>query len=244
MICGGFWIGRRSLRNGSIIMDALLFCEFDDEASILKNILQYAGLDTRLIKHVSRAMESWPEKPADLIFINLTELRYLELVKQMRNHTMVPIVLLAEMLPEDAQVSLYESGVDLIVIKPYSVRLLLAKIRSLLRRTVGMPYFSLPTLKTGEINLDPGARSVQVLDGEMKKLTQLEFRLLYSLMTNVGHIIPTENIVEQVWGYQGEGNKDLVRGLVQRLRSKVEPDPANPKYIMTEQGIGYYFKRD
>lgn len=225
-------------------MDALLFCEFDDEASILKNILQYAGLDTRLIKHVSRAMESWPEKPADLIFINLTELRYLELVKQMRNHTMVPIVLLAEMLPEDAQVSLYESGVDLIVIKPYSVRLLLAKIRSLLRRTVGMPYFSLPTLKTGEINLDPGARSVQVLDGEMKKLTQLEFRLLYSLMTNVGHIIPTENIVEQVWGYQGEGNKDLVRGLVQRLRSKVEPDPANPKYIMTEQGIGYYFKRD
>lgn len=225
-------------------MDALLFCEFDDEASILKNILQYAGLDTRLIKHVSRAMESWPEKPADLIFINLTELRYLELVKQMRNHTMVPIVLLAEMLPEDAQVSLYESGVDLIVIKPYSVRLLLAKIRSLLRRTVGMPYFSLPTLKTGEINLDPGTRSVQVLDGEMKKLTQLEFRLLYSLMTNVGHIIPTENIVEQVWGYQGEGNKDLVRGLVQRLRSKVEPDPANPKYIMTEQGIGYYFKRD
>lgn len=225
-------------------MDALLFCEFDDEASILKNILQYAGLDTRLIKHVSRAMESWPEKPADLIFINLTELRYLELVKQMRNHTMVPIVLLAEMLPEDAQVSLYESGVDLIVIKPYSVRLLLAKIRSLLRRTVGMPYFSLPTLKTGEINLDPGTRSVQVLDGEMKKLTQLEFRLLYSLMTNVGHIIPTENIVEQVWGYQGEGNKDLVRGLVQRLRLKVEPDPANPKYIMTEQGIGYYFKRD
>ena len=225
-------------------MEALLFCEFDDEAAILKNILQYAGLDTRLIKHLSRAMDSWPEKPADLIFITLTETKYLELVKQMRNHTVVPIVLLTEMLPEDVQVSLYEGGVDLIVIKPYSVRLLLAKIRSLLRRTVGMPYFSLPTLKTGDINLDPETRSVQVLQGEAKKLTQLEFRLLYSLMTNVGHIIPTENIVEQVWGYQGEGNKELVRGLVQRLRSKVEPDPSNPKYIMTEQGIGYYFNRE
>jgi len=162
----------------------------------------------------------------------------------MRNHTVVPIVLLVEMLPEDVQVSLYEGGVDLIETRPYSIRLLLAKIRSLLRRTVGMPYFSLPTLKTGDINLDPESRTVQVQQAEAKKLTQLEFRLLYSLMTNVGHIIPTENIVEQVWGYQGEGNKELVRGLVQRLRSKVEPDPSNPKYIMTEQGIGYYFNRD
>lgn len=225
-------------------MEALLFCEFDDEASILKNILQYAGLETRLIKHLSRAMDSWPEKPADLIFITLTETKYLELVRQMRSHTVVPIVLLAEMLPEAVQVDLYEGGVDLIVTKPYSVRLLLAKLRSLLRRTVGMPYFSLPTLKTGEINLDPETRTVQVQQGEAKKLTQLEFRLLYSLMTNVGHIIPTENIVEQVWGYQGEGNRELVRGLVQRLRSKVEPDPSNPKYIMTEQGIGYYFNRE
>jgi two-component system response regulator RegX3 len=225
-------------------MDALLFCEFDDEASILRNILQYGGLDTRLIKHLTGALDSWPEKPADLIFITLTDIKYLELVKQMRNHTVVPIVLLAEMLAEDVQVTLYENGVDLIITKPYSVRLLLAKIRSLLRRSVGMPYFSLPSLATGEINLDPGTRTVQVSNGEAKKLTQLEFRLLYSLMTNSGHIIPTENIVEQVWGYQGEGNKDLVRGLVQRLRSKVEPDPSNPKYIMTEQGIGYYFNRE
>ncbi|HSG24478.1 MAG TPA: response regulator transcription factor [Anaerolineales bacterium] len=225
-------------------MDALLFCEFDDEAVVLRNILQYAGMDARLVKHLSRAMESWPERPADLIFINLTELKYLELVKQMRNHTVAPIILLAEMLPEETQVGLYESGIDLVVIKPYSVRLLLAKIRSLMRRSIGMPYFSLPTLSTTEINLDPGNRTVQVLGGEAKKLTQLEFRLLYSLMTNVGHIIPTENIVEQVWGYRGEGNKDLVRGLVQRLRTKVEPDPSNPKYIMTEQGIGYYFNRN
>ncbi|NIW46458.1 MAG: response regulator [candidate division Zixibacteria bacterium] len=225
-------------------MDALLFCEYDDEASILKNLLQYAGLETRLIKHLSRAIESWPEKPADLIFISLTDKKYLETISQIRNHTVVPIIILAELLSEDTQVMFYEKGVDLIIIKPYSVRLLLAKIRSLLRRSAGMPYFSLPTLSTGKLNLDPGTRTVQVLDGEPRKLTQLEFRLLYSLMTNTGHIIPTENIVEQVWGYQGEGNKDLVRGLVQRLRSKVEPDPANPKFILTEQGIGYFFNRE
>jgi DNA-binding response OmpR family regulator len=62
-------------------------------------------------------------------------------------------------------------------------------------------------------------------------------------MTHPGQIIPTENIVEHVWGYSGEGNRELVRGLVQRLRSKVEPEPHHPRYILTELGIGYYFNR-
>ena len=62
-------------------------------------------------------------------------------------------------------------------------------------------------------------------------------------MTHVGQIIPTEQIVENVWGYAGEGNRELVRGLVQRLRSKVETDPRQPQYIITEVGIGYSFKR-
>jgi DNA-binding response OmpR family regulator len=61
-------------------------------------------------------------------------------------------------------------------------------------------------------------------------------------MVYSGQIIPTENIVEQVWGYSGEGNRDLVRGLIQRLRSKIEPDKRNPYYILTEKGIGYYLR--
>ena len=85
---------------------------------------------------------------------------------------------------------------------------------------------------------------MKVGEGDIKKLTQLEFRLFYVLLTHAGHIIPTENIVEHVWGYRGDGNRDLVRGLVQRLRSKVELDKGNPKYIMTEKGIGYYLDLD
>ena len=69
------------------------------------------------------------------------------------------------------------------------------------------------------------------------------------IVQNIGQLnavvieLPTEQIVEQVWGYSGEGNRDLVRGLVQRLRSKVEPEPRNPRYVLTEPGIGYYFAR-
>ena len=62
-------------------------------------------------------------------------------------------------------------------------------------------------------------------------------------MIHVGQIIPTEQIVEHVWGYSGEGNRELVRGLVQRLRAKVEANPREPQHIITEMGIGYYFKR-
>ena len=76
---------------------------------------------------------------------------------------------------------------------------------------------------------------------ESRRLTQLEFRLLYTLMTHRGQVIPSENIVENVWGYSGEGSKELVRGLVQRLRSKVEPEPRHPRYITTVPGVGYRF---
>ena len=142
---------------------------------------------------------------------------------------------------EGVEVALLEAGVDLVVFRPYGLRALLARIRSLLRRTEGMPFHSLPTMARSGLTLDPSNRTVQIDEMEPQKLTQLEFRLLYTLLTHAGQIIPTENIVEHVWGYSGEGNRELVRGLVQRLRSKVEPDKRNPRYIMTEKGIGYYF---
>ena len=136
-----------------------------------------------------------------------------------------------------------EAGADLVVQRPFGIRYLLAQIKTLLRRSTGVPFFSLPTLSQHDVVLDPSMRTVKVGNNSEKRLTQLEFRLLYTLMTNIGQIIPTEHIVENVWGYSGEGNKELVRGLVQRLRSKVEPEPRKPRYILTEPGIGYYFCR-
>ena len=119
----------------------------------------------------------------------------------------------------------------------------LAQIRAILRRSAGVPFFSLPTLTQKDVMLDPTDRTVRVGEQDPKRLTQLEFRLLYTLMTHVGQIIPTDKIVEHVWGYSGEGNRELVRGLVQRVRSKIEAEPHKPEYILTEVGIGYYFSR-
>ena len=111
-----------------------------------------------------------------------------------------------------------------------------------MRHTAGVPFHSLPILSRGSVVLDPSQLTVKVDEGNIQHLAQLEFRLLSVLLTHAGQIIPTDNIVEHVWGYCGDRNRDFVRGLVQRLRSKVELDNKFPKYIMTEKGLVYYLK--
>ena len=226
-------------------MQALLFASHPEESAVLSLALQQAGMSVRTAKKLEPAVENWPETPVDLICIVLEdEYNHSSMaIKQLRGHTVVPIIVITEPQTESQEISLLEAGVDLIVHRPFGFRLLLARIRALLRRTAGIPFHSLPTMSQGDLVLDPSNRTVKVGEGESQRLTQLEFRLLYTLMTYAGQIIPTENIVEQVWGYTGEGNRELVRGLVQRLRSKVEPDKRNPQYILTEKGIGYLLNK-
>ncbi len=226
-------------------MQALLFSPHADEAAVLTVLLQQAGFVVRSTRHLKQAIETWPNQPGDLILMVFPrdQVDILKHVRQMRTHTAVPIVVLADMLSDDLRVDVLEEGADLVAVKPYSVRFLLAQIRALLRRSSGVPFFSLPTLSQGNLKLDPANRSVTIGEAKPVHLTQLEFRLLYLLMTHVGQIVPAETIVEHVWGYSGEGNRELVRGLVQRLRSKIEPDPRTPNLIRTEAGIGYYFNR-
>ena len=227
-------------------MQALLFTPHIEEASILNLLLQRAGFNVRTVHNLDLALDAWPEQPADFVLITLPEdiSKSIKHIEKVRLHTAIPICIISDPIKESFQVELLEAGADIVIMRPYGIRFLLAQIKALLRRTAGIPFFSLPTLKQKYVVLDPSIRTVKVGEDQAKRLTQLEFRLLYTIMTNVGQIIPTDQIVEHVWGYSGEGNRELVRGLVQRLRSKVEPLPRKPEYILTEPGIGYYFSRD
>lgn len=226
-------------------MQALLFSAHPDEAAVFTVILHQIGFTVRAVRRLDQAIESWPEQPSDFILISLTDETPVSTkqISQIRAHTVVPIVFITDPLSEDMQVRFLDGGADLLITRPYNIRTLGAQIRALLRRSGSVPFFSLPTLTQKGVSLDPSDRTVKVGEGESHKLTQLEFRLLYTLMTHPGQIIPSEQIVEHVWGYAGEGNRELVRGLVQRLRSKVEPNPREPLYILTEPGIGYSFSR-
>jgi DNA-binding response OmpR family regulator len=227
-------------------MQALLFSSQGDESALITLLLQRTGFTVRRIQQLEEAIDSWPEQPTDLILIILPEnpKASVRRVGQLRAHTAIPIVVIAEALVDDVQAQLLDAGVDLVISRPYSINLLAAQLRSLMRRSGGMPLFSLPNLKVESVHLDPANRTVRVGDDSPRRLTQLEFRLLYTLMIHAGQIIPTETLIEQVWGYAGEGNRELVRGLVQRLRAKVEPEPRNPQFVLTETGIGYYFRND
>ena len=227
-------------------MQALLFSPHVDETAVLTAVLQQAGLTVRSARDFSRAVENWPQQPADLILAVLpdSEVHSLKGIRQMRSQTAVPFLAIVNALTEDQQVNLMEAGLDLVICRPYGVRLLLVQVRSLLRRTTGLPFHSLPKLSQAGVTLDPSARTVQVADGLPKRLTQLEFRLMYTFITHPGHILSPERLVENVWGYEGEGNRELVRGLVQRLRSKIEPNPSKPTIILTEGGVGYHFNRN
>ncbi len=221
-------------------MHALLIVDDVDERGVLSSVLQRAGLVTTTDVDPRHAVDVWPTRPADMVVIAV-EGDPLGTVRSLRGVARAPIAVVVDPIREKDHIQLLESGADMVVERPYSSLLLVSKLRALLRRSGGVPIFSLPTLSADGVSLDPSSRSVRVEDRPARHLTQLEFRLLYSLMVHHGQVLPSETVVEQVWGYSGSGNRDLVRGLVSRLRGKVEPDPHSPRYVRTVPGVGYCF---
>ena len=222
-------------------MYALLICDDVDETAILSLVLQRAGLAVTTSSDLEQAMNSWGGRPADMILACLNKPGPMEQVRRIRSETEVPLILMTDSIDEQIHYDLHEAGTDRVFTRPYSARLLIARVRSLLRRAGGIPVFSLPVLSIGGLTLDPSTRTVESEGRASCRLTHLEFRLLHLLMINRGQVLPTERIIELVWGYSEDVDPELVRGLVSRLRGKVEPDPRNPHYVLTVAGVGYRF---
>jgi two-component system response regulator RegX3 len=220
---------------------ALLIAEESDESALLSLVLQRAGLTVTMAEDLKHVMQTWKERPTDLILLAMSRISAQDQVNYVRAEAQVPLILVVDPVDEHSQYTLLETGADLVVVRPFSARLLIAQVRALLRRAGSVPLFSLPILSLAGLTLDPATRTVKVTGHPSRRLTHLEFRLLYTLMINRGQILPTDTIVERVWGYSGRGDRELVRGLISRLRSKVEADPHNPSFILTVPGVGYSF---
>jgi DNA-binding response OmpR family regulator len=223
-------------------MYALLLAYNADESAVLRLILQRAGFAARITTDLDSSIQNWQEKPSDLVLLSFKDEIALSKIRELRTLTEVPIVLVSQPIQEDFHVELLESGIDQIIFRPFSARIMISQLRALMRRAIGVTVFNLPNFTVGDLVLDPSVRTVQVKDQAPKHLTRLEFRLLYTLMVHRGQILSTETLVERVWRYSGSGDRDLVRGLVKRLRAKIEPDPHQPKYILTTPGTGYRLK--
>jgi DNA-binding response OmpR family regulator len=222
-------------------MDALLITDnFQDEA-FLTQVIRLAGMIAHTAHELGLPLERWDEEPADFIILALRRPAPLEAVREVRRIAIVPLIVIVDRITEDEHVTLLDAGADWVSERPYSARLLVGYAKVLARRAFGVTRTSLPLLSHEELQLDPAARTVRVGENQPQRLSQLEFRLLHTLMVHRGQVLPTETIVEHVWGYTGEGDRSLVRGLINRLRMKIEPNPNNPQYIRTVPRVGYIF---
>jgi DNA-binding response OmpR family regulator len=184
------------------------------------------------------ALQLWADEHPDIIVldVNLPRLDGFSVCKQIRQHADTPIILLTVRGEEEDIIHGLELGADDYIPKPFSPRQLVARTQAVLRRAGKTPAPAIHQL--GEITLDRNRRQVRIGDSRAIPLTPLELRLLDYLLLNAGHVLTTEAIIAHVWGPEG-GDRDMLRQVVHRLRSKIEPDPSNPSYIETVPGIGY-----
>lgn len=220
-------------------MQALLVVQDPDEAAVLALVLQRAGLAVTHAKSLEHNPQIGPEYRVDLVMLASPRYPAPTEIRRLRAETQLPLMLIVGPVDEEVHAELLMAGADIVIGRPYSARLLIAQTRALLRRAAGVPFFTLPEMSVEGLTLDPANRTVEVDGNPPKRLTQLEFRLLYTLMVHRGQVLPTETLTESVWGYTGEGSRELVRGLVSRLRAKIETDPHNPRRVLTVPGVGY-----
>lgn len=223
-------------------MEAILLVDNVQDEVILNQTLRLAHFSVRSRLNIEQLLREWSNNSADLLVTAIQFSDPVAVVRRIRSSIIVPLIVIVDSLNEELHVQTVEAGADLVLGRPYSVRLIICYANSLVRRTDGVHRLSLPPVSAHCFTLDPASRTVRIPGKPEQRLTQLEFRLLHILMNNKDQVLPVDLIIERVWGYTGEGDRNMVRNLIHRLRTKVEPDPTAPAHIATVPGIGYRFQ--
>lgn len=220
-------------------MKALIVDDDRVLADLVAFTLQREGFQVVKAYNGEMALQRWRADRPELVVldVNLPDIDGFALCRQMRQEADTPIVMLTVRGEDDDVVQGLELGADDYIHKPFSPRQLVARIQAVLRRAGKSPVPSVR--RVGDLTLDMGSREMRVGTEITVSLTSLEARLLDYLMLNAGHVLTSDAIIDHVWGAEG-ADQDTLRQLVYRLRRKIEPDPANPRYIETVSGLGYY----
>ena len=229
-----------SFKNWSILV-------VDDEERMARFIrlnLEHDGFQVREAYRGMAAIHALRDDLPDLIILDvmMPDIDGFEVLKMIREISSVPVIMLTAKGEEDDRVRGLELGADDYVTKPFSPRELVSRVRAVLRRTEAAG-----TATRGEVievddrlKMDFGRREVWVND-ELVKLRPTEYRLLYHLVQNAGWVVTYDQLLSKVWGYEYRDEPHYVRLYINYLRQKLEEDASNPKYILTERGIGYRF---
>ncbi len=227
-------------------LKATVFLVSDDleSARIWAYSLEQAGLEVCQAGFSDKTLQVWSSEYPDLIILesNHARMDVFAFCRQVRGEAAVPILLLASDPQEACLMAAYQAGADDCVPPPVSPRLFLAKVKAWLRRAQVLPNAALEAIQVGDFRLDPDRRLLCTPGGQVVKLTHLETRLLYLLMNHPAWTLETDYLVDRVWGHFGDGDGILLKNLVYRLRRKIEPNPSQPCYLLTESSLGYRFR--
>lgn len=217
----------------------------DDAANLVKALklsLEQESFQVSVASDGRTALEKALKERFDLVILDimLPELDGLTVCREIRRHSRLPIVMLTAKDTDVDKILGLELGADDYVTKPFNTRELIARIRAVLRRIEEWSRPDAPQqIVVGELVLTPSHRRAD-LEGRQLELTPREYDLLEAMARHPGMIFSRQRLLDQVWGYDFDGEDRTVDVHVRRLREKLEPMPSNPRYLRTSRGAGYY----
>ena len=219
----------------------------DDEKVLVKGIkfnLENEGYQVEVGYDGEEAVEKARTGRFDLVILDLMmpKIDGLQACMKIREFSNVPVIMLTAKGEDADKIIGFECGADDYITKPFNILDVKARVRALLRRAgqTAQQERSANRLERGPIAIDVAERAAWK-DGQPVELTAKEFDLMELFLRNPGRVYSRENLLNLVWGYEYIGEFRTVDVHVRRLREKLEPDPANPEYILTKWGVGYYF---
>ncbi len=219
----------------------------DDEERMARFIrlnLEHDGFRVVEAYRGMKAIQVLRDQMPDVVILDvmMPDMDGFEVLKIIRETSTVPVIMLTAKSEEDDRVQGLELGADDYVTKPFSPRELVSRVRAVLRRNeMAAGSTSNEVIDVDDrLQIDFGRREVWV-EGELVKLRPTEYRLLYHLVQKAGWVLTYDQLLTRVWGYEYRDEDQYVRLYVNYLRQKLEKDPANPQYILTERGVGYRF---
>jgi two-component system KDP operon response regulator KdpE len=218
----------------------------DDEERMVRFIrlnLEHDGFQVIEAFRGAEAIQRMRDAMPDLILLDvmMPDLDGFEVLKMIREISSVPVIMLTAKGEEDDRVRGLELGADDYVTKPFSPRELVSRVKAVLRRNEAASGGMRGLIEVDDrLKIDFDRREVWV-EGQLVKLRPTEYRLLYHLVQNAGWVVTHDQLLAKVWGYEYRDEPHYVRLYINYLRQKLEKDPANPKYILTERGVGYRF---
>jgi len=224
----------------------------DDESRMVRFVRMNLELEGYQVAEASSGIEALDkvrDELPDLVVLDvmMPEMDGFETLARLREISTVPVIMLTVKGDEEDRIRGLELGADDYVTKPFSPRELASRIRAVLRRAEMPSPVARTTIRVDDhLEIDFRQREV-IVDGERIRLRPTEYRLLYHLVNNAGWIMTQEMLLSKVWGYEYRDEAGLLRLYITYLRKKIEPEPGDPRYILTERGVGYRFvdfKRD